>query len=233
MIGTTTPTRNTAGTVVRIVLTLVGAALMVFGAFMHWVRGLIGTNLSWKAFYSTDLGHAQNFVSSVGFVFIVLALLGIVGLAAWTGGLGRLAGALGVAAFVLFAIQVFRASGQHLAGLDTKIEVGAWLALAGSVIVLIAGFLSTPEPIAYGRRSEPPSTAPARSSETAKAGSSTWSGGAPRSFATPVANARSVTPMRGSVGTSRAAMLISRPSAKVVDGLDAPDRRLEAGEVEE
>ena len=77
----------------------------------------------------------------------MLALLGIVGLAAWTGGLGRLAGALGVAGFVLFAIQVFRASGQHLAGLDTRIEIGAWLALAGSVILLIAGFLSTPEPI--------------------------------------------------------------------------------------
>jgi hypothetical protein len=143
-IGTMTPTRNTTGTVMRIVLTLVGAAMMVFGAFMHWVRGMIGTNLSWKAFYSTDLGHAHNFVESMGFVFIALALLGIVGLAAWTGGLGRLAGALGIAGFALFAIQVFRASGQNLEGLDTRIEVGAWLALVGSVIVLIAGFLSTP-----------------------------------------------------------------------------------------
>ena len=148
-IGTATPTRNAAGTVVRIVLTLVGAAMMVFGAFMHWVRGVIGTNLSWKAFYSTDLGRAHNFVESVGFVFIVLALLGIVDLAAWTGGLGRLAGALGIAGFVLFAIQVFRLSGQNIESLDTRIEVGAWLALAGSVIMLIAGFLSTPEPIAY------------------------------------------------------------------------------------
>jgi hypothetical protein len=148
-IGTATPTRNAAGTVVRIVLTLVGAAMMVFGAFMHWVQGVIGTNLSWKAFYSTDLGRAHNFVESVGFVFIVLALLGIVGLAAWTGGLGRLAGALGIAGFVLFAIQVFRLSGQNIESLDTRIEVGAWLALAGSVIMLIAGFLSTPEPIAY------------------------------------------------------------------------------------
>ena len=148
-IGTTTPTRNTAGTVARIGLTLIGSAMMVVGAFMHWVRGLIGTNLSWKAFYSTDLGHAHNFVESMGFVFIVLALIGIVGLAAWTGGLGRLAGALGIAGLVLFGIQVFRASGQHLAGLDTRIEVGAWLALAGSVILLIAGFLSTPEPIVY------------------------------------------------------------------------------------
>ena len=126
--------------------------MIAFGAFMHWVRGVIGTNLSWKAFYSTDLGRAHNFVESVGFVFIVLALLGIVGLAAWTGGLGRLAGALGIAGFVLFAIQVFRLSGQNIESLDTRIEVGAWLALAGSVIMLIAGFLSTPEPIAHRRQ---------------------------------------------------------------------------------
>jgi hypothetical protein len=142
-IGTTTPTRNATGTVMRIVLTLVGAGMMVFGAFMPWVRDVLGTNLSWKAFYSTDLGHAHSFVESV------LALLGIVGLAARTGGLGRLAGALGIAGFVLFAIQVFRASGQNIEGLDTRIEIGAWLALAGSVVVLIAGFLSTPEPVVY------------------------------------------------------------------------------------
>ena len=46
-IGTATPTRNAAGTVVRIVLTLVGAAMMMFGAFMRSVRGVIGTNLTW------------------------------------------------------------------------------------------------------------------------------------------------------------------------------------------
>ena len=67
-IGTTTPTRNTAGTVARIVLTLIGSAMMVIGAFMHWVRGLIGTNLTWKSFYSMDLGHAQSFVESIGFI---------------------------------------------------------------------------------------------------------------------------------------------------------------------
>lgn len=50
---------------------------------------------------------------------------------------------------VLFAIQVFRASGQNIEGLDTRIEIGAWLALTGSVIVLIAGFLSTPEQVVY------------------------------------------------------------------------------------
>ncbi len=55
----------------------------------------------------------------------------------------------GSRASCLFAIQVFRASGQNIEGLDTRIEIGAWLALAGSVIVLIAGFLSTPEPVVY------------------------------------------------------------------------------------
>src|SRR6476661_8056806 len=150
-IRTTTPTRSTAGTVMRIVLTLVGAAMMVFGAFLPWVRNVLGTDLSWKAFYSPDLRHAHTFVESVGFVFIVLALLGIVGLAAWTGGLGRLAGALGIAGLVWSAIQVFSASGQKMEGLDTRMEIGAWLALAGSVIVLIAGFLSTPEPVVYER----------------------------------------------------------------------------------
>ena len=148
-IRTTTPTRSTAGTVMRIVLTLVGAAMMVFGAFLPWVRNVLGTDLSWKAFYSPDLRHAHTFVESVGFVFIVLALLGIVGLAAWTGGLGRLAGALGIAGFVLFAIQVFRASSQNIEGLDTRIQIGAWLALAGSVNMLIAGFLATQEPVVY------------------------------------------------------------------------------------
>ena len=60
-IGTTTPTRNATGTMMRIVLTLVGAGMMVIGAFMPWVRSVLGTNLSWKAFYSTDLGHAHSF----------------------------------------------------------------------------------------------------------------------------------------------------------------------------
>src|SRR5947209_6331516 len=83
------------------------------------------------------------------------------------------------------------------------------------------------------RRREPPSMALASSSDTAKARSSTWSAGAPRSFATTVTNARSVTPKRGSAGTSRTAPLIARPSAKIVDGLDARDRRLEPGQAEE
>src|SRR5439155_20970401 len=83
------------------------------------------------------------------------------------------------------------------------------------------------------RRCEPPSTALANSSETARARLSAWSAGAPRSLTTAVANARSVTPMRGSAGTCRAAAVIARSSKKVVDGSDARDRRLEPGEAEE
>src|SRR6478672_7828216 len=82
-------------------------------------------------------------------------------------------------------------------------------------------------------RCEPPSTALARSSDTARARSSTCSAGTPRSLATAVTNARRVTPMRGSVGTSTAAPLIPRPSAEVVDGQHTGDRGLEPGQAEE
>ena len=90
---------------------------------------------------STGKGSAFSSSSALGGVGVLYAPRGRE--------LGRLAGALGIAGFVLFAIQVFRASGQNIEGLDTRIEIGAWLALAGSVIVLVAGFLSTPEPVVY------------------------------------------------------------------------------------
>ena len=149
-IGTTTPTRNTTGTVMRIVLTLVGAGMMVVGAFMDWVRNILGTNLSWKAFYSTDSCMPTQLRRERG----VRVHRPCAPRHRRTRGIGPAgsdgsAGAFGIAGFVLFAIRVFRASGQQIEGLDTRIEIGAWLALAGSVIVLIAGFLSTPEQVVY------------------------------------------------------------------------------------
>jgi hypothetical protein len=80
------------------------------------------------------------FVRTVGFVSIVLGLLAIIGLAFRSGWLTRIAGALGIAAFVLFAITVSRASNLSFPG---SIGVGAWLALAGGVVALIGGFLGT------------------------------------------------------------------------------------------
>jgi hypothetical protein len=124
-----------AGIAARMVLTLAGAAAMIIGPFLDWIEGREATSIGIQALWQSDFGDRSSFVQTLGFVFIVLGLLAIVGLAARTGWLTRIAGALGIVAFVLFAIQVFRASG------DQTIQIGAWIALAGSILALVAGFL--------------------------------------------------------------------------------------------
>jgi hypothetical protein len=122
---------------VRGVLTLAGAAGMIVGAFMDWTGGRSGVNLGIRSLWTTEFSTSgASFVATVGFVFIVLGLLAIVGLSPATGWLTRLAGALGIAGFVLFAIQIYRAD---LTASD--IQMGAWVALAGSVVALVGGFL--------------------------------------------------------------------------------------------
>jgi len=122
----------------RVVLTLVGAAGLIIGAFMDWVDGRAGVNVGIRALWTTEVhGTGDSFVATIGFAFIVLGLLAIVGLAARSGWLTRLAGALGIAGFVLFAIEIYRANMSA-----SNIGAGAWVALAGSVVTLIAGFMT-------------------------------------------------------------------------------------------
>jgi hypothetical protein len=90
--------------------------------------------------WDTSAGTTNTFVRTVGFVAIALGLLAVVGLAFRSGWLTRIAGALGIVQFVLFAITVSRAPGLTFPG---SVGVGAWLALAGGVIALAGGFLGT------------------------------------------------------------------------------------------
>ena len=131
--ATTTPKYVPLG--VRVVLTLVGAAGLIVGAFLTWIDGIRGTDLSIDALWRTTFHSTGQFVQTIGFASIVVGLVAIVGLAFASGWLTRLAGAVGIVGFVLFAIQVFRDSGSHTWG------AGGWLALAGSIVVLIGGFL--------------------------------------------------------------------------------------------
>ena len=68
---------------------------------------------------------------------LVLGLLAIVGLAPRTGWLTSLAGALGIAVFVMLLVQLYRAPGNLTV---SDLDPGAWLGLAGSVVALIGGF---------------------------------------------------------------------------------------------
>ena len=118
----------------RIAPTLAGAALMILGSFLRWVGSLKGTNLSIHALYNDKFHQSGHFFTNVGAAMIALALLAIVGLAFHTGWLTRVAGALGVVVFVLFAVELYRGPGGQTIG------PGAWIALGGSILTLVAGF---------------------------------------------------------------------------------------------
>jgi hypothetical protein len=130
--GTTSGTA--AGIGARIALTLMGAAGLIVGAFLNWTQSIQGTKLDVRAFWMTNFRSTGTFMATVGFAMIVAGLVAVVGLAMGTGWLTRLAGAVAVVGFVLFAIEVYRSSG------DDMIDVGAWVALAGGIVTLIAGF---------------------------------------------------------------------------------------------
>jgi hypothetical protein len=125
--------------VTRMLLTILGAAGMVVGAFLEWVGGEPGTDLSYRVFFQPTPEGNPVFLTSAGFVVIAIAVVALLGLAGnW---ITRLAGALGIAAFVLFAISVYRA--ERTSAFFESIDIGAWLVLAGSVVALIGGFAGT------------------------------------------------------------------------------------------
>ena len=125
--------------IVRILLTLVGAAGLIIGGFLDWFQGNTGVDLDIRAFWETTFQKQDStFVATVGFVMIVLGLLAIVGMAPRSGWLTRFAGALAIAGIVLFLIEVYRAD-QTV----TDVQVGASLALFGGIVALIGGFFGT------------------------------------------------------------------------------------------
>jgi hypothetical protein len=130
----------------RMILTVIGGAAMILGAFLPWFpeaqagQGTEGTAMSYTIFYSTDTPFGASFFASAGFVAIVLGILALLGLAFRTGWLTRLAGALGIAAIVLYAITLYRVEGDLGVG---DIGVGAWLVAAGGLVALIGGFMGT------------------------------------------------------------------------------------------
>lgn len=130
----------------RVLLSLVGGAALIVGAFLTWTRGIKGTDLTNHSLAQIDFATRSDIVATIGGVAIAIGLLAVVGLVDRSGWITRLAGALGVVAFVLFAIEVFRSS-VH------TIQPGAWLALAGGVVLLIGGFLG-PREIAEHRTFE-------------------------------------------------------------------------------
>lgn len=122
----------------RLLFTVVGGAALIVAAFLNWTRGMTGDDLSNHALVKTEFLVQSDVVRTVGGISVVIGLVAMVGLLDRSGWLTRLAGLLGLALFVMFAIEVYR-SDQH------TMQAGAWLALGGSIVLLVGGFM-------HGRR---------------------------------------------------------------------------------
>ncbi|TMK86192.1 MAG: hypothetical protein E6G44_04460 [Actinobacteria bacterium] len=144
------PTRgySWAGLAVRMVLTLGGAAGMIVSAFFDWIRGTSASDIGVRALWTTNLNHNGNdWLTTIAFVMVVLGIVALIGLAPRSGWLTSLAGALGIAVFVLLLVQLYRGTGSV-----NDLDPGAWIGLAGGVVALIGGFFGTRTvvaPVAY------------------------------------------------------------------------------------
>lgn len=125
------------GLVVRLLLSALGAAGMIVGAFLPWAFDDAGTSVEPVVFYSTDVQAQASLLTSAGGIVILLGLLALVGMALRTGWLTSLMGALGIVAAVLVLITLYRLPVE--VGI-ADVQVGLWLILAGGVLALIGGF---------------------------------------------------------------------------------------------
>lgn len=125
--------------IVRLLLSLLGAAGMIIGALLQWVADRVGTSLPVSVFYRTSFSNRAAFLASAGAVMILLGLVAVLGIAMWGGWLTRIAGALGIVGFVLVLISMSRTRGLSLPG---DIGLGLWVVVAGSILTLIGGFFA-------------------------------------------------------------------------------------------
>lgn len=128
------------GVTSRILLTGLGAAGLIVGAFLDWTRNTQGTHVSWRAVYQDTFGSTSNIAQSIGGASILVGLIAVLGLADGSGWLIRLAGAIGIIGSVLFIIQVERSS-------DHSLQVGMWFALIGSALCVAAGSTGWGRPV--------------------------------------------------------------------------------------
>lgn len=141
------PTARAAPFLPGLIVGIVGGALMILGAFLDWIQGGPSKGIDGPVELLWDPNvqrEPDNFLTSVGFVVIVLGLLVILGSALGRGGLARLGAVLGIVTVVLFIITLYRVD-QRLGGPG----IGVWVILVGSIVALVAGFLRVrAEPVA-------------------------------------------------------------------------------------
>jgi hypothetical protein len=127
----------------RLLATLLGVAAALVAAFADWIPGRTGDKLTIKALVQPDFGASSDIVKTVGGLTVLIALVALVGLVDRTGWLTRLAGVAGLVVFVLVGIAAYRFYGHDLGTATQHLQVGAWLLLGASVVMLVAGIFGS------------------------------------------------------------------------------------------
>ena len=127
--------------VARFLLTLLGAAGILLGTFLAWIRpgDATGMDLDHGVFFRIEsLSALAPSTLLAGAITLAIGGLAVLGLALRSGWLTRIAGSLGLLAFILYTITVFRSPEARF---PAAVGLGMWMILAGSVVVLAAGFV--------------------------------------------------------------------------------------------
>jgi hypothetical protein len=148
---TTVADRPGGGLAARLILGLLGAAGMIVGPFLAWAPEVPGTEIQFRAFFSTEATGEAGFAASVGFTLLILGVIALVGLAFRSGWLTSLAAGLGLLACILIVVTVYRSPGE--AGIG-DLQIGFWLAAIGSLLALLASMFGAGRR-ATGVRSRP------------------------------------------------------------------------------
>lgn len=123
----------------RIVLTLLGALLMVLGAFANWFPGVDGTDLTYEAYADTVFqaeapsppDAIDTTLVSMGLVPLVLAVLAVLGLVGAKGKLTRFAAGLALLLMIVFAATVATA--------DVSLASGVFIVIVGTIVAYAGG----------------------------------------------------------------------------------------------
>ena len=125
----------------RVIATLVGALLLIIAAFVDWIPGLTGEELTDKALVQADFSEQDDIVKAVGGLSILIALVALIGLVDRSGWITRLTGAASLVLFAMFAVQAYRFYGHDFGTAVSQAQAGPWLVLAAAAVLLTGGFL--------------------------------------------------------------------------------------------
>lgn len=127
----------------RVIATLIGATALIIAAFLDWIPGRTGAELTDKALVQAGFTEEDDIVMAVGGICVLIALVALIGLVGRSGWVTRLAGAAGLVLFAMFAVQAYRFYGDDLGTAAGQVQAGPWLVLAASLVLLVGGFLVT------------------------------------------------------------------------------------------